>query len=180
MGFWIWTWRVVHCRDLFPCVNQVNQGLSVNIRVTPNSKQRTSNYGQSFLKAEIGFSHLPQLGWASMHETTCCAPGVGSFIILRCVHRPCRVACSKKMPPPPHTYIHTPEESTEHTNTCSSNTVVCVHAKPRGLPTEHAGTWLVHANSTSRQYQLFWSNSKTISVMGWRVFPLSFSLSEES
>lgn len=72
-----------------------------------------------------------------MHEAACCAPGVAVFIssLLRCVHRPRRTACFK-----------TPEESTK----CTSHRILtCVHAKPRGLSTDHAGTWLDHANIIS-------------------------------
>lgn len=69
-----------------------------------------------------------------MHEAACCAPGVAVFIssLLRYVHGPCRTACFK-----------TPEESTKCT---SHGSLMCVHAEPRGLSTDHAGTWLDHAN----------------------------------
>lgn len=44
---------------------------------------------------------------STIHETTCCASGVWFFItsLFRCVHRPCRLACSKMMHPPPYTHL---------------------------------------------------------------------------
>lgn len=112
----------------------VNQDLSANMKVTETQSWKL------FTASPAGMN----LWRRCMRQPA--VPQVSVFFItglLRCVRRPCRMANSKKVPPPAiQTHKFTTEESAEHTwdrlpvHVCMLN--------PEGLLTEQAGTWLDH------------------------------------
>lgn len=133
-------------------MDMVNQDI-LNSKVTLESKQGILVIFLN-LKCFLVFSAGTNL--KTMHETTCCAPGGVVFFItslLRCVHRPCRTACSK-----------TPEESTKHTrhrllmHVCMLNPEGC-----QQIMLEHDLTM----QTVHHQYQHFQAPQRRCNLLLW-------------